>query len=85
MDGLVDYAKSLVTVEMAICAMELPEGIRISLRSKNVDVTQIASVFGGGGHKYAAGFTLIQYELQESIDIIVKKIKHLGIIDGKKT
>jgi len=82
MEGIVDYARSLVTVEIALFAMELDEGIRISLRSKHLDVSSIAIAFGGGGHKVAAGFTLKQCGLQESIDIILNKIDELGLIDG---
>ena len=34
--------------------------IKVSLRSfyENIDVSEIASNFGGGGHKKASGFTL---------------------------
>jgi len=81
MEGLVDYAKSLATVEIAICAIELPESIRISLRSKHVDVAQIAIAFGGGGHELAAGFSFTQYGLQESIDIILQKIEELALLE----
>ncbi len=84
MEGIVDYARSLVTVEIAIFAMELDEEIRISLRSKSVDVSQVAFAFGGGGHKVAAGFTMKESGLQESIDTILKKIKKLGLLDEKK-
>ncbi len=80
MEGIVDYARSLATVEIAIFAMQLGEGIRISLRSKNVDVTQVASAFGGGGHKVAAGFTMKESGLEESIDIILEKITALELI-----
>ena len=80
MEGIVDYARSLVTVEVALFAMELDEGIRISLRSKCVDVSQVASAFGGGGHKVAAGFTMKESGLQESIDRILEKIKELGLV-----
>ena len=83
MEGIVDYARSLVTVEIAIFAMELDEGIRISLRSKSVDVSQIAFAFGGGGHKVAAGFTMKESQLQESIDTILKKITESGLLNGK--
>ena len=82
MEGIVEYAKSLATVEIAICAMELESGIRISLRSKHVNVAQVALSFGGGGHQKSAGFTLTDYGLQESIDIILNKIETLGLIDG---
>ncbi len=82
-EGIVDYARSLVTVEIGLFAVELEEGIRISLRSKNVDVSKVSLAFGGGGHKVAAGFTLKQTTLDESIDIILKKITELGLLDGK--
>ena len=80
MEGIVDYARSLVTVRIALFAMELDEGIRISLRSKSVDLSQVASAFGGGGHKVAAGFTIKESGLQESIDRILEKIKELGLV-----
>ncbi len=83
MEGIVDYARSLVTVEIAIFAMELDEGIRISLRSKSVDVSQIALALGGGGHRVAAGFTMKESGLEESIDTILKKITELGLLNGK--
>jgi phosphoesterase RecJ-like protein len=87
MEGVVDYGRSLATVEVALFAMELEDGIRISLRSKKVDVSKVAMAFGGGGHKVAAGFTLpdkgSQCGLQESIDTILVKIKELGITDEK--
>jgi len=83
MEGIVDYAKSLVTVEIAFLAMEVEEGIRISLRSKSMDVSQLASAFDGGGHKVAAGFTLKESGLQESIDTILEKIKVIGLLNGK--
>lgn len=83
MEGVVDYGRSLATVEVALFAMELDDGIRISLRSKKADVSKVAMAFGGGGHKVAAGFTLRPCGLQESIDTILKKIEELGIIDEK--
>jgi len=81
MEGIADYARSLATVEIAIFAIELDEGIRISMRSKKVDVSKVALALGGGGHKVAAGFTLTQYSLQTSIDIILNKIMELGLMN----
>lgn len=42
----------------AACYMDTPEGRVYSLRSADdgVDVGEIAKLFGGGGHKHAAGF-----------------------------
>jgi phosphoesterase RecJ-like protein len=57
MDGFVDYAVSLQGVEVALFLREHEPGqIRVSLRAKrDVDVRAVAEVFGGGGHRKAAG------------------------------
>jgi phosphoesterase RecJ-like protein len=56
-DGFVDYAVSLQGVEAALFLREHePERIRVSLRAKHdFDVRAVAEVFGGGGHRKAAG------------------------------
>lgn len=56
-EEFVNYPRSLAGVEVAALFRELPDGgWKVSLRSKrNVDVAAIASLFGGGGHKHAAG------------------------------
>ena len=81
MEGIVDYARSLATVEVGMFAIELKNSIRISLRSKTADVSRVAAAFGGGGHKVAAGFIVKQSNLQETIDTILKKIEELGILN----
>ncbi|MBD3790147.1 MAG: DHH family phosphoesterase [Campylobacterales bacterium] len=84
LDGIVDYARSLATVQIAFCVMETDEGIRVSLRSKGLDVSKVAMAFNGGGHKVAAGFMLKQSGLQETIDTILQTIQTLGLINEKK-
>jgi phosphoesterase RecJ-like protein len=56
-DGIVQYAKSLIGARVGILIQEVgPQDIRVSLRSDgSVDVNELASRFGGGGHKVAAG------------------------------
>jgi bifunctional oligoribonuclease and PAP phosphatase NrnA len=57
-EGLIDHIRDMKPVEVACVFEELEPGLtRISLRSKNgkVNVNEIASLFGGGGHKAAAG------------------------------
>jgi len=76
MDGIVDYARSLVTVRLAILLVEHEDHIKVSLRSKGADVSRIARHFGGGGHREAAGFEtaegvsfeMIRSQLLEQID-----------------
>jgi phosphoesterase RecJ-like protein len=61
-EGLIDYARAIHGVVVALLFEELTEAgkYRISLRSKHpkVDVNSVASRFGGGGHRAAAGARL---------------------------
>lgn len=59
-EGLVDYARSLRGVHLALLfAAHGPAETRISLRSKGrIDVAQLAGRFGGGGHARASGCTV---------------------------
>lgn len=57
-EGLIDHIRDMQPVEIACVFEEIePEITRISLRSKTekVNVNEIAALFGGGGHKAAAG------------------------------
>ncbi len=56
-EGLIDLVRRTAEAGVACVCKETDEGIRVSLRSVcDVDVGAIAARFGGGGHKYAAGF-----------------------------
>lgn len=62
-EGLIDVLHALEAAECALVSKELPQpgagGPRwkVSLRSKGaVDVGKVAERFGGGGHRFAAGF-----------------------------
>ena len=83
MEGIVEYARSLVTVEIGILLVELEDGIRVSLRSKSTDVSKLALIFDGDGHRKTTEFTVRQTTLHETIDTILKKIKELGLLNGK--
>jgi phosphoesterase RecJ-like protein len=75
-DGLINYARRIKNVKVAALIHELHNGTceaakadryHVSLRSDGtVDVANIASSFGGGGHVSAAGF---------HIDSTLSKIK----------
>ena len=57
-EGLIDHIRAIEPVIVACVFEEVePELTRISLRSKNkdVNVSEIAGLFGGGGHTAAAG------------------------------
>jgi len=61
-EGVVNYVRGVRGAEVGILFREMGENvIRVSLRSREgVNVAEIAQKFGGGGHRMAAGCTLIQ-------------------------
>src|SRR5215204_4230997 len=58
-EGLIDLVRTDGSSDVAAVLKEQPEGgYKVSLRSKGAtDVGGLATGFGGGGHKYAAGYT----------------------------
>jgi phosphoesterase RecJ-like protein len=79
-EGIVEYGKSLATVKISILLMELNGKIKVSLRSKGVDVSKIAQSFGGGGHQEASGFE-IPGSFDEAERAVISKIKESGVLD----
>jgi bifunctional oligoribonuclease and PAP phosphatase NrnA len=53
----IDQLRSVAGVDVVAHLREVPEGTKGSLRSETVDVGEVARLFGGGGHKLAAGYT----------------------------
>jgi phosphoesterase RecJ-like protein len=60
LDGIVEFARAVRGVHLAILFRELANGrIKVSFRSVgDVDVARMAESFGGGGHRRAAGASL---------------------------
>ncbi|HEX4979053.1 MAG TPA: bifunctional oligoribonuclease/PAP phosphatase NrnA [Acidimicrobiales bacterium] len=57
-EGLIDLVRRTAEAEVSCVCKETADGVRVSLRSVGTaDVAAIAATFGGGGHRYAAGFT----------------------------
>lgn len=70
--GIVNLINSVPGSRVAVLLIETPDGnIKASLRTEDnaVDVSALARLFGGGGHRKAAGFTL-----EESLESLVAKI-----------
>ncbi len=72
--GLVDEALSLVTVEIATLIVESDNFLKISIRSKNINISKIAQKFGGGGHKNAAGFEVNNDTIENFKNILLKEL-----------
>jgi len=69
-ENLVNEALRMGTVETALLLVEMPDVIRVSLRSRDaVDVAAVAAQFGGGGHARAAGL-----RIREDIDALKRRL-----------
>ena len=58
-EGAIDVLRTTVEADVAVICKETPSGAyAVSMRSKGgADVGAVAVSLGGGGHRYAAGFT----------------------------
>ncbi|MGI9032328.1 MAG: DHH family phosphoesterase [Acidimicrobiales bacterium] len=57
-EGLIDLVRRTSEADVSCVLKEAPDGTRVSLRAvSDVDVGAIATTFGGGGHRAAAGFS----------------------------
>lgn len=79
-DEVVNYGLMIQGVEVAVLLKERAPGCyRVSLRSRDkVDVSQVASTFGGGGHARAAGLELTGVPQDIVEDILTEISRHLN-------
>lgn len=69
-EGLIDLVRRTEEADVSCVLKESPEGVRGSLRAvSDFDVSDVARLFGGGGHRKAAGFTS-QLSIPEVLAII---------------
>jgi len=61
-EGFSDLPRSVASVEMSIMFVELKNGeCKASFRSKGkIPINDLAAIFGGGGHRYAAGASFMR-------------------------
>jgi len=77
LDSVSSFLLRARQADIAIFAYETGEGkTKLSIRSKAPDVNKLASNFGGGGHKLAAG-CIIDAMPEEAIEIVLGKIREL--------
>jgi phosphoesterase RecJ-like protein len=58
-EGFIDLLRRIAEAEVVVTLKEArAEGLRVSLRSRGgIDVGEVATRLGGGGHSFMAGFT----------------------------
>lgn len=77
-DGIVNIGRNIRGVEVAAVLRQRDSGeVKVNLRSNEyVDVSAIASMFGGGGHKRAAGCT-VNNSLDKVREMLLNDIKEV--------
>ena len=84
-DGLVESIRRIDTVLIAVVLKETMDGqTKISIRSDShrIDVSAVMGVFGGGGHKMAAGCTMpmpISEAPAKLLPLLEEKIKSMQL------
>ena len=75
-EDFIDYVRSLKGIEIAGFFRELEDGgVKVSLRSKTgLRVDEIAAMFGGGGHKAAAGCSISE-PLDKAIEMVLEVLR----------
>ena len=74
----IDRLRTVAGVEVVGHLRHVEGGTKVSLRSESVDVGTIARVFGGGGHRLAAGYTTLKPP-QEAKEELLKVLE--GVVD----
>ena len=75
--NIVQYLLDTKNVNISVFIYEKEDVLKVSFRSKTIDVNKIASTFGGGGHILASGATIKDMTIEEAKADILKKIKNI--------
>lgn len=75
-DNFINSLRSIRDVKIAVLFKEFgPRTVKASFRSKTgLDVNRIASMFDGGGHKYAAG-CVIRKPLKQAVSTVLAAVR----------
>ena len=73
---IVNIPRSVEGVDIAVALRETEPGVyKASLRSRISDVSAIAAVFGGGGHKKAAGCTVVADDPEKARNMLLAECR----------
>ncbi len=79
LEGYASWLRRLADTKVVLLARPSREGSKISLRSMgDVDVQEIASEFGGGGHKGAAGIDMPDQPHDAALKVLAGICRALG-------
>ena len=74
--AIVPYLLDTKFINIAVFLYEKEDGsIKLSFRSKSIDVNKIANYFGGGGHILASGATLKNISLEQAKEDVLAQVR----------
>ena len=77
-EGFVDFPRRIQGVEIAILFKPTSDNsVKVSFRSRSINVSELAAVFGGGGHARAAGCTIKQDIESAKKSVLVVALKSI--------
>ncbi|TAK60638.1 MAG: bifunctional oligoribonuclease/PAP phosphatase NrnA [Bacteroidetes bacterium] len=75
-DNFTSYPMSVRGVVVGMLINEMPNGVKISFRSKGeIPINKLANEFGGGGHLNAAGARIYNISLDDALRAVIEKAK----------
>jgi len=90
-EGFANFARDLEGVEVGVLFRETARSnqFKVSFRSKgNLDVSKIARLFGGGGHRNASGCTVegSQEEVRQKVlSAVSQEVDSIGTSEGRRS
>ncbi|MEK6572153.1 MAG: bifunctional oligoribonuclease/PAP phosphatase NrnA [Bacteroidota bacterium] len=73
-ENFIDYTMRIGGVQIGLLFNELPDGVKISLRSKGqIPINELAKDFGGNGHLNAAGARLFNQKLDGTVQAVLER------------
>ena len=76
--NIVQYLLDTKNINVSVFIYEKEDNIlKVSFRSKTIDVNKIANTFGGGGHILASGATITNMKLEQAKEDILQKIRNV--------
>lgn len=75
-ENLLNPIRAMAGVEVAVFLKKFSDDVRVSLRSRGrVDVQAVASALHGGGHRNAAGCTIVSTSLTDAEETVLEALK----------
>lgn len=72
-EGFSSFLMTMKNIKAGFLIVELPDSCKISFRSKgDIKINEFAKLYGGGGHKNAAGATVENSDILELKDKLIK-------------